>query len=49
MEEYGRALTNAELEIIEDNLGDHIKWFDIIDDAISLHLKLPRKESKETI
>ncbi|MCA1815452.1 MAG: hypothetical protein LC746_03440 [Acidobacteria bacterium] len=45
LEEYGRALTNDELHVIEDNLGDYIKWYDLIDAAISAHLKLSRKES----
>ena len=44
--EFGRALTNAELQIIEDNLGDYIKWYDIIDVVISTHLQLTRASSE---
>ena len=46
--EFGRALTNAELQVIEDNLGDYIKWYDIIDVVISTHLRLEKASSKIT-
>lgn len=42
-EEYGRSLTKEELEIIEEELGDFIKWYDAIDAAIDLYLDLTRK------
>lgn len=43
MEEYGRILTDEELEVIEDNLGDYIRWHDIIEMVISNHLKISPK------
>ncbi len=48
MEEYGRTLTDEELEIIKEELGDYIDWYDSIDAAISFHLKLSRKNSNGT-
>jgi len=33
-EELGRKLSEKELEIIEDKLGDHIDWYSAIDAAI---------------
>ncbi len=48
IEEYGRTLTDEELEIIEEELGDYIDWYDSIDAAISFHLKLSRKNSNGT-
>jgi predicted transcriptional regulator len=29
LEEYGRKLTDEELEKVEENLGDYIKWYDL--------------------
>ena len=31
----GRPLTDHELKLVEDNLGDYIPWFDSIEMAIS--------------
>ena len=42
VEEYGRVLSEAEVEVIEDNLGDYIKWYDLIDIAISIHLGISK-------
>jgi hypothetical protein len=39
-EVYGRELTNAELKIIEEKIGDYFKWYDAIDDCIRLNLKI---------
>jgi hypothetical protein len=44
--EFGRALTDSELQVVEDNLGDYIKWYDIIDVVISAHLQLARVSSE---
>jgi hypothetical protein len=33
-EEFGRELSEKELEIIEDKLGDYIDWYSTIDAAI---------------
>ncbi len=43
VEEFGRALTKDELEIIEDNLGDHIQWYDAIETAIRLNLDIKQR------
>lgn len=36
--EYGRRLSKEELAIVEDRLGDYVKWYDLIDLAISNHI-----------
>lgn len=46
VEEFGRTLTADELEIIEDNLGDYIKWYDIIEMTINEHLEIQRLPPK---
>ena len=33
-EKIGRSLTNKELQIIEDKIGDYIDWYDAIDMAM---------------
>ncbi|HEX3561127.1 MAG TPA: hypothetical protein VHU19_18180 [Pyrinomonadaceae bacterium] len=37
-EEFGRILTADEVEIVEKNLGDYIKWYDIIEMVINNHI-----------
>jgi hypothetical protein len=37
-EELGRALTSSEIEIVEEHLGDYIKWYDIIETVIRIHV-----------
>lgn len=39
-EEYGRRLSKEELEILEEEIGDFIQWYDAIDEAIRFHLGL---------
>lgn len=34
-EQYGRPLTDAELKIIEDKIGDYFGWYDAINSCIS--------------
>lgn len=46
--EFGRTLTDDELQVIEDNLGDYIAWYDIIDTVINIHLRLARESSELT-
>lgn len=41
MEEYGRTLTDEEIEIVEENVGDYIKWYDIIEMTIENHVMNP--------
>jgi hypothetical protein len=38
MEEIDRPLTEEEVEIIADKLGDYIKWYDAIADSIRYYL-----------
>lgn len=40
VEEFGRTLTDDELDEIEDKLGEYIQWYDIIEMAISNHLDI---------
>jgi hypothetical protein len=37
-EVFGRELTEAELEKVEENLGDYINWFDLIEMTIENHV-----------
>lgn len=37
-EEFGRALTDEEIKIVEEHLGDYIKWYDIIETVISVNI-----------
>lgn len=46
-EEFGRALTNAELEVVIEHLGDYIQWYDIIQDVISSHVRLEKIDRVE--
>lgn len=43
LEEFGRTLTDIELEVIEENLGDSIKWYEIIEAVVTFHLGLMKK------
>ncbi len=36
--EFGRTLTDEELEKIEEHLGDYIKWYDLIEMTIENHV-----------
>ncbi len=36
--EFGRALTDHELEKVEDNLGDYINWYDLLKMTIENHV-----------
>jgi hypothetical protein len=47
-EEFGRTLTDDELEIIEEEVGDNIKWYEIIEMTISNNLNIEPIE-KDTI
>jgi hypothetical protein len=38
-EEFGRALTEEEVKIVEDKLGDYIKWYDAIMFTIMNHIQ----------
>jgi hypothetical protein len=38
LEEFGRILTEDEIEIVEENLGDYIKWYEIIEMTINNHI-----------
>ena len=37
-EELSRKLTKKEIQMVEDKIGDYIKWYDAIDSAISAML-----------
>jgi hypothetical protein len=39
-EEFGRDLTDSELEVVIEHLGDYIQWYDIIQGAISNHVEI---------
>lgn len=43
-EEYGRALTSAELNIIENKIGEYFEWYDTIDMLIFDELNLPHRD-----
>jgi hypothetical protein len=34
-----RKLTDEEISLVEDSIGDYISWFDAIDFAIKKHIK----------
>ena len=38
-EELGRSLSDKELRIVEDRIGDHIDWFEAIALAISAYIE----------
>lgn len=38
LEEFGRALTDGEVEIVRKHLGDYIQWHDIIETVIRVHV-----------
>jgi hypothetical protein len=38
LEEFGRALTDGEVEIVQEHLGDYIQWHDIIETVIRVHI-----------
>lgn len=40
--EFGHTLTDEEIEIIDDKLGDYIEWYEIIVETLRYHLKLER-------
>jgi hypothetical protein len=44
---FGRKLTDAEVEIVEEQLGDYIKWYDLIEAAILGSLAQRRARSEE--
>ena len=37
--EYSRHLSREELHVVEEKLGDYIRWYDLIDMAISNHVE----------
>ncbi len=39
-ERFGRKLSDKELEIVEDKIGDRIVWYEIIEDLIHDELNL---------
>ena len=41
--ELGRALTEDELGIVEEHLGDYIKWYDTISVVISNHINTQKE------
>ena len=43
--EMGRSLTDRELKVVEDKLGDRIDWYEAILDTITSHIgHRPRKK-----
>jgi hypothetical protein len=40
VERFGRPLAESELKIVEDNLGDYIQWYDIIEEVITIHVRM---------
>jgi hypothetical protein len=41
LEGFGRALTEGEIEIVREHLGDYIQRHDIIKTVINVHVILP--------
>ena len=37
-ETLGRVLTDEEISIVEEHLGDSIKWYDIIESVIGYYI-----------
>lgn len=44
-EELGRELTEKELEIVEDKLGDYIDWYSAIDNTIRNEISIRGKNA----
>jgi hypothetical protein len=42
-DELGRDLTSEEIKLIEPAIGDKIKWYDIIEEAINQNIKAVSK------
>jgi len=38
-QELGRDLTDKELKIVEDNIGDQFDWFEAIASVIAMHIE----------
>ncbi len=38
-QELGRALTNSELKIVEDKIGDQFDWYEAIDSVIAAYIE----------
>ncbi|MBS3918778.1 MAG: hypothetical protein KG012_07825 [Deltaproteobacteria bacterium] len=38
-QELGRALTDSELKIVEDKIGDQFDWFEAIASVIATHIE----------
>ncbi|MEW6360008.1 MAG: hypothetical protein AB1696_26965 [Planctomycetota bacterium] len=45
-QELGRALTDAELKIAEDKIGDYFDWYEAIASLIAMHID-QQKAAKE--
>ena len=43
----GRDLTNSELEVVIEHLGDYIQWYDIIEGVISNHVEIEKIDHVE--
>lgn len=39
-QEFGRTLTQPEIEIISEKLGNNLSWYDAIQNTINQHLKI---------
>ncbi len=39
-----RQLTESEIALVEESIGDYIKWFDAIEFAINKHIKIEDEE-----
>lgn len=39
-ERLGRHLSENELKIVEDNLGNYVQWYDIIEAVIENHVEM---------
>lgn len=37
-EELNRDLTETEIKLLEDKIGDHINWYDVIHNAIIVNI-----------
>ena len=40
-EEFDRTLTGEEIKVVEEHFGDYIKWYDIIEAVIRVHIVRP--------
>lgn len=43
-QEIGRKLTETELKVIENNIGDYIDWYEVLNSVIANNIKYINKK-----